>query len=190
MRIVDEITRTHARNTLIRWRGEHRAQLRANADPAIARRLVELLGAPPYDAIDVLGVYWPIRDEPDLASCYAHWLHGGRRLALPRIGADGALEFGRWHDDAELRAGRFAIPVPEPFDVVAPGLLVVPCVGFDVRGYRLGYGGGHYDRTLAARGLPAVGVAYDGCELHGFEAAAHDRPLDAIVTESRSIRRS
>ena len=66
-----------------------------------------------------------------------------------------------------------------------PDLLIVPCVGFDSRGYRLGYGGGHYDRTLSRHPVKTVGVAWDACELSDFVPGAHDRPLDVIVTESR-----
>lgn len=188
MRVIDEITRTHARNTLIAWRTERASELRERADPALRERLATLLRSAPFDRARVLGVYWPIRGEPELGPCLGSWEAQGRTLALPRIGEDGALVFGRWPLDGSLRAGRFGIPVPHPFEPVEPALLIVPCVGFDVRGYRLGYGGGHYDRTLGRRPVAAIGVAYDGCELEGFDAAAHDRPLAAIVTESRVIR--
>ncbi|HEY0879300.1 MAG TPA: 5-formyltetrahydrofolate cyclo-ligase [Zeimonas sp.] len=188
MRIVDEITRTHARNTLIRWRNKHERSLRTQADPALRERLMQLARTPPFERARVLGVYWPIRGEPDLAPCYAQWEAQGRMLALPRIGEGGALEFGRWRQEGEVRADRFAIPVPHPFEPIEPELLIVPCVGFDIRGYRLGYGGGHYDRTLAARAVAAIGVGYDACQLECFDAQAHDRSLPAIVTESRVIR--
>jgi len=188
MRVVDEITRTHARNALILWRRERPAALSESADAALRERLAALLGAAPFDRARVLGVYWPIRGEPQLAACYERWESEGRLLALPRIGEAGALEFGRWRRDGEMRVERFAIPVPHPFETVDPELLIVPCVGFDSRGFRLGYGGGHYDRTLARRPIAAIGVGYDACELEGFDAQAHDRPLSAIVTESRVIR--
>ncbi|HLT27326.1 MAG TPA: 5-formyltetrahydrofolate cyclo-ligase [Zeimonas sp.] len=188
MRIVDEITRTSARNALIQWRAEHATELREQADPALRERLAELLRTPPFDRARVLGVYWPIRGEPELEPCFEPWQAQGRTLALPRVAQCGALEFGRWSPGDELRAGRFAIPVPHPFEPVEPELLIVPCVGFDARGYRLGYGGGHYDRTLAQRPIAAIGVGYDACELERFDAAAHDRRLAAIVTESRVIR--
>lgn len=188
MRIVDEITRSHARNALIRWRSENEHALREQADPALRDGLVRLARTPPFDRARILGVYWPIRGEPDLASCCAQWESEGRTLALPRVGEGGALEFGRWRHGGDVRPDRFAIPVPHPFDPVQPELLIVPCVGFDAHGHRLGYGGGHYDRTLAARDVAAIGVAYDACELERFDAEAHDRPLSAIVTESRVIR--
>lgn len=188
MRVVDEITRTRARKALIRWRCERSAALGEQADEALRERLAALLREEPFARARVLGVYWPIRGEPQLAPCYERWESGGRTLALPRIGEGGALEFGRWRRDGDVRADRFAIPVPHPFEGVEPDLLIVPCVGFDARGYRLGYGGGHYDRTLAQRPIAAIGVGYDACELERFDAEAHDRPLPAIVTESRVIR--
>ncbi|MCO5102148.1 MAG: 5-formyltetrahydrofolate cyclo-ligase [Burkholderiaceae bacterium] len=173
---------------MILWRRERPAAWSESADAALRERLASLLGCAPFDRAQVLGVYWPIRGEPQLTACHERWESEGRQLALPRIGEAGALEFGRWRRDGEVRIDRFAIPVPEPFETVDPALLIVPCVGFDSRGYRLGYGGGHYDRTLARRPIAAIGVGYDACELEHFEAQAHDRPLAAIVTESRVIR--
>lgn len=187
MRVVDEITRTAARNALIRWRCERDTALREQADAALRERLIALLRTAPFVRARVLGVYSAIRGEPQLAACYRQWESEGRLLALPRIGAGGALEFGRWRHDGEVRVERFSIPVPHPFQAIEPELLIVPCVGFDSRGYRLGYGGGHYDRTLARRPVAAVGVGYDACELERFDVQAYDRPLTAIVTESRVI---
>ena len=77
---------------------------------------------------------------------------------------------------------RFGIAVPEPFEPVRPALLVIPCVGFDRRGWRLGYGGGFYDRTLAGLDAAAVGVAFEEAEVDGFAPQPHDRRLDAVVT--------
>lgn len=188
MRIVDEITRTHARNLLIRWRSEQDPGWREKADRALCERLAAWVRGPPFEHAQVLGVYWAIRGEPQLAACHEQWESEGRVLALPRVGAGGVLEFGRWHGNVGMRIERFAIPVPHPFDAVEPDLLIVPCVGFDARGYRLGYGGGHYDRTLAQRPIAAIGVGYDACELDRFDVATHDRPLMAIVTESRVIQ--
>jgi len=77
--------------------------------------------------------------------------------------------------------------VPHPFVAVRPDVIVAPCVGFDPRGWRLGYGAGYYDRTLHGLEVPAAGVAYDVCEA-AFEPGPHDRPLQAIITESRCLR--
>ena len=192
--IGDESVRRAARNTLIAWRRSMDAPVRRAADAAIAARLEAWLqawfSARPAAERVVLGAYWPVRGEPDLRESMAGWHRAGHAIALPPVAAgDGALEYGCWTPAATMRPAAFGIALPEPFVLLAPTLLIVPCVGFDLRGYRLGYGGGHYDRTLAARALPAIGVAYDGCELPGFEAAGHDRPMTAIVTETRTITR-
>lgn len=166
---------------------------REAAQQALARRLDALVQglaaagprapAAPGDA-PILGVFVASRGEPDLAELYDRWRARGWRLALPRVVArDAPLEFGAWPRGAGLVPDRFDIPVPEPFVPVRPTLLVVPCVGFDARGWRLGYGGGFYDRTLAVLEVPAVGVAFDGARVD-FEPAAHDRPLAAVVTPS------
>jgi 5,10-methenyltetrahydrofolate synthetase len=188
--IGDEAARRDARNTLIAWRRSMDGQVRRAADAAIAARLEAWLRARPAGERSMLGVYWPVRGEPDLRESMTGWHRAGHAIALPRVAADGgALEFGRWTPATTMRPAAFGIALPEPFELLVPTLLIVPCVGFDLRGYRLGYGGGHYDRTLAARELPAIGVAYDGCELARFVAAGHDRPMTAIVTETRTIMR-
>jgi 5,10-methenyltetrahydrofolate synthetase len=87
-----------------------------------------------------------------------------------------------------MKTGHHRIPEPASGQVVTPDLLVIPCVGFDAQGYRLGYGGGYYDRTLAA--WPAatrpvtVGVAYEACRTDTLQREAHDIPLDLIITDA------
>ncbi len=192
--------RRTARNALIEWRRSMPRAQRDAADAAIRARvdaLVDELAGALVDQLDgavdaastsALGVYWPVRGEPDLRESMRRWHAAGRALGLPRVVAPrSALAFGRWTPEWELREAVFGVPVPEPFERLQPTLLILPCVGFDARGYRLGYGGGYYDCTLAARSLPAIGVAYDACEIGTFVAAAHDRPLSAIVTETRTI---
>ena len=180
-----ETTRNDLRKQLIQWRRDNEPNLSHGAARALRERLLHWLSRPSLGPAGVLGVYWPIHGEPDLRPCREHWRSRGQTLALPRVGADGVLEFGCWENDEALRPDRFSIPVPDPFRPVVPDLLIVPCVGFDSRGYRLGYGGGHYDRTLSRHPVKTVGVAWDACELSDFAPGAHDRPLDVIVTESR-----
>ncbi|MGI4858470.1 MAG: 5-formyltetrahydrofolate cyclo-ligase [Janthinobacterium lividum] len=136
-----------------------------------------------------LAFYWPTQDEPDLRETIGAWLaHDTRRRAtLPVIDdVRGPLAFHRWTPDAPMRAGRYGIAVPAAAEPLAPALLLIPCVGFDADGYRLGYGGGFYDRTLAAaRPRPrTLGIALDGCRVAALPHETHDLPLDRILTET------
>ena len=140
-----------------------------------------------------VGFYWPLRGEFDARALIASWLAGDhrRRAALPVIRErHHALDFHAWTPDTPMREGHHRIPEPQHAASALPDLLLVPCVGFDADGYRLGYGGGYYDRTLAAwPGATApvtVGVAYEACRIDAglLEREAHDLPLDAIVTDA------
>jgi 5,10-methenyltetrahydrofolate synthetase len=140
----------------------------------------------------VIAVYWPFRSEPDLAGLYARWWAAGRMLALPVTDKpDGGLEFCRWDEADELVADRFGIMTPKLRRPVVPDCLLIPCVGFVRHGgsvWRLGYGAGYYDRTLARRPMPSVGVAYDECDAQGqFKPTALDAPMTAVATPSRVI---
>jgi 5-formyltetrahydrofolate cyclo-ligase len=129
--------------------------------------------------------YWPFRGEIDLVGFVSELVRKGTGAALPVVAERGRpLAFRRWEPGMELRPGVWGIPVPtgEP---VAPDCLLVPLVGFDDAGHRLGYGGGYYDRTLAAaspRPL-AIGVGYAFQRLPTLHPQPHDQPMDAIVTE-------
>lgn len=160
---------------------------RKSAVKAILASLHQLLAD--LTAPSVIGVYWAIRAEPELPGAEDRPYWHPHALALPRVRArEAPLEFGLWRPSAPIILDRWGIGTPDPFEPVEPARLIIPCVGFDRRGYRLGYGGGFYDRTLATRRIPTIGVAFDRCELDDFEALPHDRPLDLIVTESRVIR--
>ncbi len=146
---------------------------------------IEAWLAPRFQPGAVLGAYWAMRGEPVLQAACAQWHEQGWTIALPRVVArDAPLAFGRWTPWIAMRAGAFGVMEPDPFEALAPDLLLVPCVGFDARGYRLGYGGGFYDRTLAQRALPVLGIAYEQDQIDGFEPEPHDRPLDAVATEA------
>lgn len=160
------------------------------------RRVADLAIAARLDVIEsitrarVIGVYAPMRSEPDLVALFEGWRGRGQQLALPITERASPLRFCRWQAGAELAADAFGVAVPVERDWVEPDCLVIPCVGFHRAGtlvYRIGYGGGYFDRTLAARPVAAVGVAYDVLETSGFEPAGFDIPLDVVVTESRVI---
>src|SRR5690606_34513324 len=99
----------------------------------------------------VIGIYWPFRGEPDLREWASSAVDRGARLALPVVVARGKpLEFRSWSPGEKLEKGVWNIPVPAAGEVVLPHVVVAPVVGYDDANYRLGYGGGFYDRTLAA----------------------------------------
>lgn len=179
------------RRRLVGWRESIDAPTRRLADQAIGERLEAVLSPHPPG---VLALYWPIRGEPDLSGCLDRLARLGWRFALPRvIGRGQPLTFGGWQPGQAMREVGYGLKLPEPFEAVMPDVMVIPCVGFDPRCFRLGYGAGFYDRTLgdtafAARPVIAIGVAYDGCEITHFEAQAHDRPLDCVLTETRLIK--
>ncbi|WP_233272617.1 5-formyltetrahydrofolate cyclo-ligase [Paraburkholderia acidisoli] len=140
-----------------------------------------------------IGFYWPLQGEFDARDGIAAWLAAdpARRAALPHIPERHTpLVFHAWTPGAPMREGHHGIAEPAARELAVPDLLLIPCVGFDREGYRLGYGGGYYDRTLAA--WPAatppvtIGIAYESCRIDGGVLAreAHDLPLDAVVTEA------
>lgn len=171
------------RRALLATRRAITPELRAGWDAQIGRRVRAWLAAHP---VRLLGVYWPIQGEPDLRPDYAELARQGVALALPVVRErDAPLAFVEWLPGEELAKDQFGVPVPErQRPVRQPDALLVPCVGFNAQRFRLGYGAGFYDRTLAqpGRGL-ALGVAYD-CACAAFGIAAHDVALDLIITET------
>jgi len=142
-------------------------------------------------AYPVLGISWPIRGELDLRDIARRHIEAGGTAALPVVVAKNApVEFWQWEPGAALQRGFWNIPVPAERRCVTPDTLLIPLVGYDAAGYRLGYGGGYYDRTLAAaapRPL-CIGVGYDESELATIHPQPHDIPMTLIVTERR-VRR-
>ncbi len=135
--------------------------------------------------ITQLGVYWPLAGEPDLRGAYAELATRGVRLALPVVLArDAALAFSHWLPGEALVKDAMGVAVPAQLRLCStPSALLIPCLGFNGAQFRLGYGGGYYDRTLAAIPRPyTVGVAYADLAAQ-FASAAHDIALDRIVTE-------
>lgn len=151
----------------------------AAAQTHLAAALAEFGDAP-------LAGYMPIRTEIDPLPVMAG--HAGL-VGVPVIPGPGQpLDFHRWTPGCAMVAGAFGALIPEGGTPVIPRVVIVPLVGFDARGYRLGYGGGFYDRTLArlrANGpVTALGFAYDAQELAQVPTDAYDQRLDGIVTES------
>jgi 5-formyltetrahydrofolate cyclo-ligase len=138
-----------------------------------------------------IGFYWPFKGEPDLRPLVEDLLAFGVEAALPvALEKRQPLEFRMWHPGMKLERGEWNIPIPAERNIVHPTVLIVPLLGFDAAGYRLGYGGGHYDRTLAAM-VPrpfTIGVGYAFGYLETIYPQPHDIPLSAIVTETGSVR--
>lgn len=182
------------------WRREERKRLlaaRTGTAPALRRewggaitaRLRELLAERPGIT---LGVYWPFQAEFDPRPLI-DWLIGeGFSAALPAvIDKKGPLEYRAWRPGEALVDGVWNIPIPEKRDIVVPQAVLAPLVGFDPECYRLGYGGGYFDRTLAAltpRPL-AIGVGFALSRLATIHPQPHDIPMDLIVTEAGTQRR-
>ena len=133
----------------------------------------------------VLAGYMPMRTEIDPLPAMA--AHAGPVCVPVIIGAGQALRFRRWTPEARMIPGAFGALIPEEGEWLEPDVLIVPLVAFDAQGYRLGYGGGFYDRTLeglrAMRPRLAIGFAFAAQEVAEVPVEATDQPLDIIVTE-------
>lgn len=135
-----------------------------------------------------IGFCWPHRREPDLLPLMSAWLEADpdRCAALPVVQTvPGPLQFRRWSPGDALAADRYGIPTPLAGEWLQPDVLLIPVNGFDALGFRLGYGGGYFDRTLAARRPTgaSIGVGFELARLDAVPHEAHDQPLDWIVTE-------
>jgi 5,10-methenyltetrahydrofolate synthetase len=157
---------------------------RADVERALLARVARWLKTMP---VTRLAFYWPIRGEPDLRRVILSWLGEDvqRRAGLPVI-VERLLEFAPWTADTPMTQGPLGIAVPSRFARMAPQLLLIPCVGFDSMRYRLGFGGGYYDRTLAALNPRpvTVGIAFDSTRVPSIDPQQHDVRMDLVITES------
>jgi 5,10-methenyltetrahydrofolate synthetase len=146
--------------------------------------LEEILeGLPPQD----LSAYLPFKGEVDLRGLMGRLEVRGWITAVPSVVRRGApLEFLRWSAGTEMDSGVYGIPVPRPRVPVQPTVMVIPLVGFDALNFRLGYGAGYFDITLAAlQPHPlTIGVGFELSRLETIYPHPADIPLDLIVTES------
>lgn len=166
---------------------ERRLALPAAAREAAGARVVEhLLAMADELATHCVGWYWPFKGEIDLHGLVARLVGRGATATLPVVvEKNAAMIFRSWRQGEKLEHGIWNIPVPAEGAVVTPTLLLVPLVGFDPAGYRLGYGGGYYDRTLAQcvpRAL-TIGIGYAMSRLATIHPQPHDIPMDRILTE-------
>ena len=189
MRQSDE-DNTAWRRVLRREMVTRRSLLRDELHAELSARIVaHLHGA--FPPPKVAAFCWPIKHEPDVRAVIAAWTKVGTHAALPVVLAENtALAFREWSADTPLEADRYGIPTPLAGAWLVPDLILLPLNGFDAAGYRLGYGGGYFDRTLAAlspRPL-AIGVGFEINRLDSIRPESHDQRLDWIVTEAGTFR--
>ncbi|RVT96423.1 5-formyltetrahydrofolate cyclo-ligase [Rhodovarius crocodyli] len=155
----------------------------AGAGEALARALLHRMPPPPGARV---GGFWPMGEEIDIRPLMQALHARGCTILLPRTTPRGQpLEFREWHPGAVMEAGRFGTHFPAHGAAGEPDWFLVPLLAFDARGYRLGYGGGYYDRTLARAGhARRIGVAYAGQQVESVPVGAHDMPLHAVATEA------
>lgn len=177
-----------------------KATLRAEAVRKRARAHGHIDPTPALDhlAAELEGVevpisfYWPIRTEIDPRPTL-HALSESHTLCLPVVVGPGQpLTFRRWCPGAAMEEGAYGAAIPADPDEVTPEILIVPLAAFDARGYRLGYGGGFYDRTLErlrkAGPVTAIGFAFAAQQVDAVPREPTDQPLDVIVTEDGPLR--
>ncbi len=153
------------------------------ASEAISALLLERF---PPGRFGSIGCYWPFRREYDCIPLMRQVIEAGGEVALPVvIEKNHPLEFRPWTPKARMEAGVWGLMHPAEGPVVWPAALLVPLVGFDEDGYRLGYGAGFYDRTLAVFAQPplTIGVGFELSRLTTIHPQEHDVPMDYIVTE-------
>ncbi len=167
-----------------------RQTLAADAKKTMDERIGErLLAWLQNSDATLVGVYWPMRGEPDLHATFAALHDSGMQLALPVVvSKDAPLKFVAWTPGEPMKDDRYSAMTPAaPHREVFPQVLVIPCVGFNRHRFRLGYGGGFYDRTVALTPRPrTVGVAYAFSEVE-FAPDTYDIPLDALLTEESQL---
>ena len=181
--------RTAERKRLRTERLNLSAEQRSDAARAIAGHLDQLiaerLGSPKGH---VVSGYWPIKAEPDLRFWMEDAIRRGARLALPVVETPGTqLVFRAWAPQSKMERGHWNIPVPSAdAERLIPEVALAPLVGWDGDGYRLGYGGGYFDRTIAALSPRpfVIGVVLQSSRIATIYPQPHDVRLDAIITEA------
>lgn len=189
---------TQARD-VARWRKAERVRLLAEraALPVSVRQHAAERIAPHLEAVIrtrfgrleglTLSAWWPIKAELSLRPWLTDLVGRGVTVALPVVVTPAApLVFRRWTPDCRMVQGFWKIPVPAEGAALIPDVTLAPVVGWDAAGFRLGYGGGYFDRTLAALAPRAfaIGVGLEAARVETIFPQPHDIAMDAIVTEA------
>jgi 5-formyltetrahydrofolate cyclo-ligase len=173
---------------LLHRKAELRARarvIRAGLSPALGAAVTDhVLGGVDFRPGACVAGIWPLSDEIDLRALWYALHERGQRVLLPETPPRGnPLVFRHWTPGTDMVLERFGTQRPVG-DIGVPEIIFVPFLAFDAAGHRLGYGGGYYDRTLAAlTGVPAIGVGFAALQVDSVPVGPHDRPLDAIFTE-------
>lgn len=156
----------------------------------LTQYLPGLDGSP--SAHHIIAAFWPLADEPDITPILHALFKVGHTVVLPVVAQRAApLEFHRWSPAASMSPGNFGVMEPARTQNLLPDILLVPTLGYTTQGGRLGYGGGYYDRTLAAMKNKlhkplTIGIGWsEGLLTHKFPAyhpQAHDMPLHAVLS--------
>lgn len=188
-----EITRSSLRQQLQFKRSQFSKEFATEAAFLIS---LSLLNLPDWTSVKSIGLYCSVKSELPTARLISDFLDKGRSVYLPKIQPDETLEFQLYSSHQPLIPNRFKILEPQRGAVIAPNQLdwvLVPLVGFDEQGNRLGSGAGYYDRTFAflkKTDRPAkpvlIGLAYECQKIAQLESAEWDIPLDRVITEKRA----
>jgi len=139
----------------------------------------------------IIGIYCPFRGEYDPRLITQYLIEHGATLALPEIVAkDAPLCFREWLPDTPMKNGAYGIPIPVGTKIVQPDTVIIPMVGFDRQGYRLGYGSGFFDRTLDSyqRQPLSLGIAFEMQRLDSIHPQPHDIAMHYVITEVGSFQ--
>ena len=187
---------------LMAWRKELRRELLARRQAVPAERLLAWRTAMdrhlqygfPGLARGVVAFCWPIRNEYDARHLLHRLRQQGAVTALPVVVAPKApLVFREWHPGVEMAVGKLDIPYPKAGAELAPDTVLLPMNGYDRQGYRLGYGGGFFDRTLEAlkqRRPAVIGVTFELAAVETIQPQPWDMPVDYVVTERGVYQRN
>ncbi|PKR56130.1 5-formyltetrahydrofolate cyclo-ligase [Thalassospira marina] len=181
--------RKQVRKALLAARTDMPGDMRVPAVAVICQLLKDVLASADLPAKARVGFYWPVQGEIDVTNVIGAHIAKGGQAALPVVTArHQPMVFHRWTPDTSMVTGFANIAIPatqadqEP---VVPDVILAPLVGFDQQGYRLGYGGGFFDRTLEALGFKPVviGIGFAHARLNTIFPHQYDVPMDILITE-------
>ena len=140
----------------------------------------------------IVGGYYPVNFEIDILEFLEKLEMKGLQLCLPIVKKDNKMDFYSWSTKNLLKLNKYGIPEPEQIKKVFPDIILVPLVAFDSRLYRIGYGGGYYDRYIKKlsnkKNLLKIGIAHSCQKINRVPTNKYDKKLDIIITEKYVLR--